>query len=218
MSKDVLKLFLVSIFLLVSCAPVRVEMPSYQGRTFREVLSGMQNISGIKARFSITFRRDGREQKGDAALDLSEDGDMSLRVYSLGFLAMELSSRNGYVKSSPSMTPDNYFILTEGFRDCFFWWDRIRGTFIDRDGYYILSDIWRTVWVDRKTFLPVRQKIRFGDGREIDIRYDRPRREDGRWFQSRVLIEYNGYSAVLSIDHMSFQTKKSRPVSHKAES
>lgn len=206
--KNVLKLFFVSIFLLASCAPVKVEMPSYGGKTFNEVLSGMQAVSGMKARFSIVFLRDGRERKGDAALDLSESGDMNLRVYSLGFLAMELSSKGGFVKSSPPIDPGNYLILTGGLRDCFFWWDAEDRTLTDLAGNYVLSNARRTVWVDKKTFLPVRQKIIFADGREIDIRYDRPRREGDTWYQSRILIEYGGYSATLSVSHMSFQTGK----------
>lgn len=205
--KNVLKLFLASIFLLASCAPVKVEMPSYGGRTFREVLAGMGEVSGVRTRFSIAFSRDGRERKGDAALDLAQDGDMSLRVYSLGFLAMELSSKNGNVKSSPPIDPGKYLILTKGLRDCFFWWDMGNQTLADVDGHYVLANEWRTVWVDKKTYLPVAQEIHFDNGSEIDIQYARPGREGDNWFQSRIRIEYDGYSAMLSVSHMSFEYK-----------
>lgn len=209
MLKNVLKLFLVSVVLLAvvllaSCAPVKVEMPSYGGKTFREVLSGLRKVSEVRARFSIVSLKDGREKKGDAALDLAQDGDMSLRVYSLGFLAMELSSKNGYVRSSPPVDPGNYFVLTEGLRDCFFWWDVRNYGLAGQGGYYILADSWRTVWVDKKTFLPVRQKILLGEGQEIDMHYERPRREGDVWFQSRIRIRYKDYSATLSVTHMSF--------------
>jgi len=206
--KNVLKLFLVSIFLVASCAPVKLELPSYQGRSFREVLSDMEKVSGVRTRFSIVFTRDGRERKGDAALDLSQNGDMSLRVYSLGFLAMELSSRNGSVGSSPPIDPGRYFLLTRGLKDCFFWWDMDPRALTEADGHYVLAGARRTVWVDRKTYLPVMQKIRFDNGREIDIRYDRPKREGDNWFQSLISIEYDGYSAVLSVSHMSFEYRE----------
>lgn len=206
--KNVLKLFLFSIFLLASCAPVKLEIPSYQGRSFREVLSAMEKVSMVKTRFSIVFRRDGRERKGDAALDLSQNGDMSLRVYSLGFLAMELSSRNGSVESSPQIDPARYFILTRGLKDCFFWWDMRNRALTETDGHYVLAGARRTVWVDRKTYLPVAQKILFDNGKELDIRYDRPAREGDNWFQTRINIEYDGYSAMLSVSHMLFEYKE----------
>jgi hypothetical protein len=217
MWKNVLKLFLASIFLLVSCAPVKVQMPSYEGKTFRQVLSGMKNVSGVETRFSIVSLRDGRERKGDAALDLAQNGDMSLRVYSLGFLAMDLSSRNGNVKSSRPIAPGRYLLLTRGLRACFFWWDMKDNTLAALGGRYILSDAWRTVWVDKSTFLPVRQKVHLADGREIDIRYDRPRRNGDVWFQSRIRIEYNGYSLTLSVSHMSFQRSSHHRLSSEGE-
>jgi hypothetical protein len=205
MSKNVLKLFLASILVLSSCAPVRVEMPSYSGKTFQQVLSGMRDVSDVKTRFSIVFVKDGRERRGDAALDLAQNGDMRLRIYSLGFLAMELSSRDGVVRSSPPIDPGKYFILTEGLRDCFFWWYVSDFSLADQDGHYTLANAWRTVWVGKKTFLPYRQQIRFDNGREIDIYYDRPAREGDNWYQSRIRIEYGGYSATLSVNHMEFQ-------------
>jgi hypothetical protein len=205
MSKNVFKLFLVSILLLSSCAPVRVEMPSYGGKTFRQVLSGMQDVSAVKTRFSIVFVNDGRERRGDAALDLAQNGDMSLRIYSLGFLATELSSKDGVVRSSPPIDPDKYFILTEGLKDCFFWWSMRDRSLTDEDGRYILADARRTVLVDKKTFLPSRQEILFDNGREVDIYYDRPARDGDSWYQSRIRIEYGGYSATLLVSHMEFE-------------
>ncbi len=205
MSKNVFKLFLVSILVLSSCAPVRVEMPSYAGKTFPDVLSEMQSVSDVKTRFSIVFVDDGRERKGDAALDLAQNGDMSLRIYSLGFLATELSSKDGVVRSSPPIDPGKYFILTEGLRDCFFWWNMSDRSFADQDGRYILADARRTVFIDKKTYLPSRQEILFDNGREVDIYYDRPAREGDNWYQSRIRIDYGAYSATLSISHMEFQ-------------
>jgi hypothetical protein len=203
--KHVLKLFLASSILLASCAPLKVEMPSYEGKTFRQVLSGLQDVSEVRTRFSIAFLKDGREREGDAALDLAKDGDMSLRLYSLGFLAMKLSSKDGHVESSHPIDPGDYFILTEGLRDCFFWWDVRDYTLSEGDGYYILANRWRTVWVDRKTFLPVMQNIRLDNVRDIYIRYDRPRRDGDVWFQSQIKIEYREYTATLSVSRKSFQ-------------
>jgi hypothetical protein len=209
MLKNVLKLFFASVFLLASCAPVKVKMPSYEGKTFSEVLSGMEDVSEVRTRFSIVFLKEGRERKGEAALDIARGGDMSLRIYSLGFLAMELSSENGHVESSPPLDSRKCLVLTKGLRDCFFWWDMGAHASTETDDHYVLSGNRRTVWVDKRSFLPVAQKILLDDGGEIHIEYNRPAREGDNWFQSRVRIEYGGYSVLLTVSHMSLETGSS---------
>lgn len=203
--KNVSKLFFVSVFLLASCAPATVKMPSYGGKTFSEVLSGMENVSEVRTRFSIVFLKNGGERKGEAALDISRGGDMSLRVYSLGFLAMELTSEKGHVESSPPLDYRKYLVLTRGLRDCFFWWDMRTRALTERDDHYVLSGNRRTVWVDKRSFLPVSQMILLDDGGEIRVEYSRPVREGDIWFQSRVRIEYGRYSVLLAVSHMSLE-------------
>jgi hypothetical protein len=118
MSRHALKLFLLSVAVIsASCAArklEKVEMPSYEGKAFSEVLSERRDIRGIEMKFSVMFEKKDAEVKGDAALDISQSGDMSLRVYSMGFLAMELSSRDGHVKSAPALDRGKKLILTRG--------------------------------------------------------------------------------------------------------
>src|SRR4030042_6195371 len=102
MSKIVSKLFLVStIIFLYSCAAKHVEMPVYEGRDVREVLSSNKNISSIETTFSITFEKEDTEIRGNGILNISRNGDLTMRVYSFGFLAFEMTSENGTIKSAP---------------------------------------------------------------------------------------------------------------------
>jgi hypothetical protein len=206
MSKNVLKLLWVSVaLLLVSCAPKAVQMPSFEGRDFREAFSARKDISGIDTVFSVAFEKKDSERKGNAALTISRTGDMSLRIYSLGFLAMELTSRDGVVKSSPRIDKNKAFILTEGLRNCLFWWDITDYTVEDTPDCFVLRNGERTLWIDKKMLLPVRQRIFFDIGRELNIYYEAPRKADGLWYQSKIRIELSRYSVRLTVKKISFK-------------
>jgi hypothetical protein len=207
MWKNVLKLFFVSIFLLLAaCVPRRIEVPSYEGRDFREVMSGMQGINEIETRMSILFEKTDTAMTGDGALDISRNGDMNLRVYQFGFLAMELRSREGTVKSTPRLDKNKTMILTKGLRDCLYWWD-IQDFALSEDGAdYLLENRERQVWVDRKTFLPKKQIIRFDEDRELVIFYERPARENDVWYQSKMTIELSRYRVTLTVKNISFKS------------
>ena len=207
MSKNVLKLFWVSLVLLTAaCAARRIEAPTLEGVDFREALAARSSISAIETKFAIAFERNDTELRGDGALNISSAGDMSLRVYSLGFLAMELTSKEGAVKSNPRLDRTRTLILTKGLRDCLFWWD-IKDFTVQEDAeYYLLRNSLRELWLDRKTLLQKRQKIYFDDGKELLIHYEEPAVENGVWYQSKIRIELLHYSVTLTVRNMSFKT------------
>jgi hypothetical protein len=206
MSKNVLKLFLVSVALtLASCAPKAVEVPSFEGRDFREAFSAREAVSSIDAVFSITFEKTDYKRGGDGALTIARNGDMSLRIYQLGFLAVELTSHDGEVKSSPRIDKSKTYLLTEGLRDCLFWWDMKDYSVEDTSDSFVLRNGVRTLWIDKKTLLPVRQKIFFDIGKELDIYYEAPQKEGGLWYQSKIRIELARYSVLLTMKKMSFK-------------
>ncbi len=207
MLKRVYGLFFLSIvFLLAGCAPKKVVMPSYEGRAFSDVLAEKSGVASIDAKFAILFERNGSEIRGDAALDISRSGDLSLRVYSLGFLAMEMTSRDGLVKSDPPLDKGKKLILTEGLRDCLFWWDMDDYVFSEGPGYYVLKNADRELWIDKKTFLPSRQTIRFGDGRELKVYYSEPANDNDIWYQSKIRIELSRYAVTLTIKKMTYKS------------
>jgi hypothetical protein len=206
MSKTVLKLCFISCaLLLVSCAAPRIELPDYEGADVRDVLREREQVENIESIFSIVFEREDSEIKGSGALNLSRSGDMTLRVYSFGFLAFELTSDNGIIKSSdPAIDRNKGILLTYGLRDCLFWWDMDNKQITEDDNGYLLYNHQRKVWLDRKTMLPTRQIIGLEDGRELDISYEVPQKFDKFWFPSKIRIELSKYAVVLNIKEMLF--------------
>jgi hypothetical protein len=205
MSKIVSKLFLLSILIaLVACAPKRVEMPSYEGVELKDVLASKKNISAIETRFSIIFEKDDTEMKGDGALNILQTGDMNMRLYSFGFLAFELSSQNGTIKSKPAIDRTKGMILTDGLRDCLFWWDITDFETREEESILILANSARQVWIDRKTMLPVRQIISLDDGRELNIVYENPAKNVDTWYPAKIRIELSKYAVTLNIKDILF--------------
>ena len=211
MSRHAVRLFLISIVLLTTaCAAGKIgkrEAPSYEGKAFGEVLSERNGIHDIETKFAVLFEKKDSEIRGDAALDISRSGDMSLRVYSLGFLAMELTSKDGVIKSNPILDRGKKLILTRGLRDCLYWWDSEDLSLSEGNEHYMLTGQDRELWIDKKTFLPYRQNIYFEDGKVLKVYYDSPAEEDGFWYQSRIRIEFLQYSVTFTIKHMAFKSK-----------
>ncbi len=207
MLKNALRLFCVSLLILAaSCAPKRVALPSYEGTDLRDYMEGLQNISEMQARMSVMFERSEGQIKGDAALDIAKNGDLSLRIYSLGFLAFQLTSREGIVNSSVHIDENKSFILTQGLRDCLFWWNIRDYTLSEDEGHYLLKSPGRVIWIDRKTFLPTKQKIYIGEDKEITIYYEDPAKSENFWYQSKIRIELAKYRVTITVKDISLKT------------
>lgn len=214
MSRNVLRLFWISLFPLLlltsSCVQKRVALPSFPGGDIRAALAEKKTVTDIETTFSISLGSPdeiGVRMSGDGVLsisnarsnDMPNSGDLDLRIYSLGFLALEVTSRDGQVTSSPRMDAAKKLLLTEGLRDCIFWWNM--GDFVvdEENGQYIIRNGRRTVWVDKQSFLPLRQVVSLDDGKQLKISYDEPVQENNRWYQSRMTIEFLQYSVSLSV-------------------
>jgi len=193
-----------AVLIVLSCAVKRVEVPVYEGVDVRDVLRSKSNISSIETRFSITFEKEDTEIKGDGLLNISRSGDMNMRIYSFGFLAFELASENGIIRSSPVIDRNKGIILTHGLRDCLFWWDIKDFDVTENEKDYLLMNSSRKIWIDRRTMLPVRQTVSLEDGRELDIFYENPEVSDDIWYPSKIRIELLRYAVVLRIKDISF--------------
>ncbi len=205
MSMNFLKLFFVSIvFFLASCAPKTVEPPLFEERSLDEAMARRSGIAQIDATFSVIFEKADSEMKGDGVLNIFNNGNLELRVYSLGFLAMELTSRNGVVKSNPLLDSTKKAILTQGLRDCLFWWDIKDFTVEEEGGYYLLRNAEREILIDKKSILPRKQLIYFSNGRVLTVYYDNPAREEGILYQSRMRIELSKYAVTLAVKKIRF--------------
>lgn len=182
-------------------------MPSYEGQDFSSLLASRSRVSDIETRFSIVFEKNDSEIRGDGALDISRGGDMSLRIYSLGFLAMELTSADGVVKSSPHLDRNKTVILTQGLRDCLFWWDVPNYRLEEDAENFVLKNSERELWISKKSFLPVKQRLYLADGRVLRVSYDQPTFENGEWYQSRIRIELARYAVVMNIKNMLYKSQ-----------
>jgi hypothetical protein len=206
MWKTASTLFLVISLLLASCARPRVPMPVYEGVSVRDVLGSRKNISAIETRFSVSFEKDDTQMKGDGVLNISRNGDMSMRVYSFGFLAFQISSEDGVIKSSPPVDMGQAMVLTYGLRDCLFWWDLKDFDVEEKENSYVLRNAWRTLWIDRKTMFPMKQLISLEDGKELDMSYEDPEKSGEVWYPAKIRIELSRYSVTLKIKDISFIT------------
>src|SRR3990172_769076 len=205
MSKNSLKLFCLSVLLfLASCAPGAMEQPLREERSLDKIIAGRSGISQIDTTFSVTFEKADSEIRGDGALHIFSNGDLELKVYSLGFLAMELTSRNGVVKSNPKLDSTKKAILTQGLRDSLFWWDLKDFTVQDENGHYLLRNTEREITVDKKSILPTKQQIYFAKGKVLTVYYDNPARVNSILYQSKMKMELSKYSVTLTVKNIHF--------------
>ena len=205
MLRIVSTLFLLSsISFLFSCTAKRVEMPVYEGIDIKDVLSSKNNISAIETTLSIIFEDDNTRIRGDGVLNVSRNGDLSMRVYSFGFLAFEMTSENGTIKSAPMIDRNKGTILTYGLKDCLFWWDIKDFEIEEKENNYLLKNLTRKLWIDRKTMFPVKQIISLEDGRELNISYENPEKVNDIWYPSKIRIGLLNYSVTLKIKDISF--------------
>jgi outer membrane lipoprotein-sorting protein len=205
MSKNFLKLFCISLLLfLASCAPRATAPPLFEERGLDEVISGLSGISRIDTTFSVIFEKPDSEIYGDGTLNISGNGDLEMKVYTLGFLVLELSSHNGAVKSNPGLDSTKKTILTQGLRDSIFWWDIKDFTVRDEDGFYLLRNPGREITLDKKNGLPTKQQIYYSNGKVLTVYYDNPAREEGILYQSKMKIELSKYSVTLTVKNIHF--------------
>ncbi len=215
MLKNVSTLFLISCILFsFSCIAKRVELPVYEGIDVREALSSKNNISSVDTTFSITFEKDDSEIRGDGVVNMSRNGNMTMRIYSFGFLAFEITSENGFIKSAPAVDRNKSIILTYGLRDCIFWWDMEDFEIEEKEDYYIIRNLTRTLWLDRKTMFPKKQIISLEENRQLNIYYENPEKAGDIWYPSRIRIELSKYAVTLKIKDISFILNAQTKVNH----
>ena len=208
MSRNVLRLFFLSCIIISSaCAPRTIAPPTVSGGEMRAAISEKKGFTEIESAFAISFEKGESEMRGDGALNISKSGDLDLRVYSFGFPALEVTVSDGLAKSNPRIDHNKTRILTEGLRDCIFWWNSEQYSLDEDKDAYIMRSGRRKVWIDRKSFLPLRQVVSIDDGSELTITYGEPARQNGIWYQSRLRIEYMKSAVTLSVKTLSVNPK-----------
>ena len=168
------------------------------------MLAERKDIERIDATLSVVFEKTDSAMYGDAVLDITKEGDLHLKVYTLGILGMDLLAKDGVVRSKPNLDSSRKMILTQGLRNSLFWWDMQEYSVRDEGDYVIMQNATRAVWLDRKTMLPKRQRVDFDDGKQLIVLYDNPAREKDIWYQSKMRIELSRYSVTLTVKEISF--------------
>ena len=194
---------LCSFVLLISCAPKRVEIPTYEGVDPRDVLSSMEAVTAMESTFSLEFEKDGNLMRGDAVLRLAPDF-LDLQVYSLGFLVAEVTSDKTMTRSDPPVDRNRLLMLVDGIRSSFFWWSVKYPAISSEDGLYLVSNSWRRLFINSRTMMPEKQIIDLEDGRQLTVLYEEPALMEGGWFPSEMRIELSGQVLSLKIKTLSF--------------
>ena len=203
--KNFLRLLFLSIMLIgAACAPKKVEMPFFEQRGIEAVLAERRSIERIDTALTVVFEKTDSEMHGDAVLDISREGDLHLKVYTLGILGMDLTAKNGVVRSIPNLDRSRKTILTQGLRDGLFWWDMQGYQVRDEGEYVIMQNATRTLWLDRKTMLPAKQKMDFDDGKQLTVLYVAHAREKELWYPSKMRLELSRYAVTLTVKEISF--------------
>ncbi|MBM4129195.1 MAG: hypothetical protein FJ243_03630 [Nitrospira sp.] len=192
------------IIIIVSCATPRVELPLYEGVDVRDLLYARNTISSIEGTFSIVFEKNDKEVRGDGMLNMSRDGDLQLRIYSFGFLALELISEKGIIKSTPKIDRNSGILIIYGLRDSLFWWN-IRDFDVTEEGeLYLIKNQSRMLWIDKKTMMPVKQTISIEDGRDIKIFYEGFNKVGDVWYPLKITMELSGHLVTVRFKELSF--------------
>lgn len=192
------------ILFLFSCTVKRIEMPTYEGVDVREIIAGRSSIKSVEATFSIEFEKDDSTVTGDAVIELTDEV-LSLRVYSLGFLAAEVTAENGVIKSNPRLDRNKSAILVDGLTNSFLWWTIKNYEIEEKDDMYQLRSSWRKLLIDKKTMLPRQQTIDLDNGRELNVFYEEPANSGEFWYPSKMRIELTRYAVTLKIKTISFK-------------
>ncbi len=192
------------ILFLFSCTVKRIEMPAYEGVDVREIIAGRSSIKSVEATFSIEFEKDDSTMTGDAVIELTDEV-LSLRVYSLGFLAAEVTAENGVIKSNPRLDTNKSAILVDGLTNSFLWWTIKNYEIEEKNGMYQLRNSSRKLLIDKKTMLPRQQTIELDNGRELNVFYEEPANSGEFWYPSKMRIELSRYAVTLKIKTISFK-------------
>ncbi|MDP2156185.1 MAG: hypothetical protein Q8K68_00570 [Nitrospirota bacterium] len=183
-------------------------MPTVELRSIDAVIAERESIERIDAALSVVFEKTDSEMHGDAVLDIAQDGDLHMKVYTLGILVMDLTSKNGQVKSTPKLDKSKTAILTQGLRDSLFWWDIKDFSVQEENDHIVLQNATRQVVLDRKTMLPQKQTIYFDNGKQLTVFYDNPAQAKGVWYQSKMRIELSRYAVTLNVREISFAERR----------
>lgn len=191
--------------MLASCAPKKpVVATGYEGLTAGEIIEMHVPVKSVRASVYLVLEKPGGTLSGDAALVLSES-ELSLRVYSMGFLSGELYEKGGIITSEPKVDDSRASDVVDGLRNSLLWWNILGYRVIETPKEYIVKNSWRRITLDRGTMLPVKQTIELASGRTMEVVYGAPMKSGEVWYPSVITMKHGKYSVKVSVREITFE-------------
>ncbi len=195
-----LKLSLLSLLALAvySCAPVRPPIPEYHGSVQDFIGAASRDFDSIASTLSVHFeKKSGRRMSADAVAQITPEG-MSVRFYQMGMLVGDLDTLAG--RSA------GYEVYEGLLKEALMWW-RISGYKAEvLPGEVLLSTEDRTLILDARTYVPLRQTLSL-QGSKAFVTYSDYRSVDGDssafWYPFRISVAYKGDSLEIRMSKVS---------------
>lgn len=205
-----LLILLISLIFIPSCSYRYAQVPNLSDEiSLDDMLKRLNSINDIEAVLSVEYESSDNSMSGDALLKMSKDS-LNLRIYYLGFLVGEVSEKEGIIMSNPKLSRNKSAILIDGLRNSLFWWYIEEYTRLDGEDLYILENSFKRVFIDKKTFLPIRQTVELRDGERLEILYEIPKRVEESekdtffelWYNSKITFKLKNHIATIKIKNL----------------
>ncbi len=199
-------LFIICMLGLQGCAKRQVLTPDYRGYDLRMLIDELKEVASIESALEVQYERGDALMNGDMFVKADKE-DMVLRFYYMGLPAGEIVQKDGIVKGTLKIGKAKAEMLIEGLKSSIFWWNSEYDETFETEGAYILRGIGREVVIDKKTMLPINQRVTLANGEIINIAYsvpsqlypEGPPKRPTDWYQSEMLIEYRDYRVRAKI-------------------
>ncbi|MFQ3573247.1 MAG: hypothetical protein SNJ53_01280 [Thermodesulfovibrionales bacterium] len=197
------------LLIIASCAKPHVTLPDYRDSNLQTLISELSEITGIEASLEVEFDKGDMVINGDMFLKADEKS-MLLRIYYLGFPAGEIVEKDGEIRNTIKISKGRAQMIALGLKRSLFWWKNRFLTTTDDDDLYILLGDGIEVIIDKKSLLPIRQRLTLQNGESLDIYYAEPKQVEEAyrrggvtdWYQSAVTLSYRNYKALSRINSL----------------
>jgi hypothetical protein len=202
---SVLFFILIGFFLLPSCA-VFIRRPSPYSGTLEDLLEQAAPYGALKGSFWMSLEQPGHEKiQGETAMEL-DGGRIKMRFYRMGFM----------VGQFPDPNDEKYRYAVDALRQVLLWW-RMQRPYrkeFTPDGRLILATSGRTLVLDARTLLPLKQTIKleseshpgqYKDGEAVATYSDYDDIDQGFpvWYPGKIHVEYPGYAIDMKVEKIS---------------
>jgi outer membrane lipoprotein-sorting protein len=205
MLKKLLKYFSFSVVvLIVACAPKVAPPPAvYQQQdiSLQEILDRAgADIEVMKAIAEVKIEKSGEDYNFVKTSVLIKKPDwIHMRLYQLGMLVKDFVIKGDTLHVLTGKRDENLKKLGQELHYAIFWWDHFA------DGYiytgqkeYLITREGQTIYLDKKTLLPVRQEL-YAHGTRVFIEYSKPVEYEGYWYPSFIEMYAGEFKFIVNL-------------------